>query len=490
MDISELTRFVEENPTDYGRRWQLAKKLYTACEYSEALRHLAVLKEQWSRKLNVMRYLAAAHYRLGQYDQAGSELEATIALWPTEVPVREQLAKVREAAGHREEAAQVWESVLELNRDHPLAEAAIARLRSQRKDTPLEELQLAESDSGINLSRVHVCPKCGAQNNEEFDRCWQCHAFLPVAGGSTPLPTEGRQGDDPAAAPWIWMLVGGLLIVGFISYAMYLALGHWAASDALGEQRMVRVTVNGTVAEALFMTRAVIAGVLLLAWPCALWLALVIVRAKRPRASTVNVTGMVLATFAYLMFWVPVAYQHFALAASPALALVLVLVLFRIGFARALGVWAIHIVLVAALATGVFAGMHGIEVLSAEPSVIHYAAEHDTNSPVGARAFQPRHVPTSFRLRWGTTGSEWLDGLADEVSLEIRGDEARPPYAVKVLESGRVVLDEVIVQVPFRTRQRVTLGTEYEIRITGPQGVNASLVVYGVLPIAEATPPH
>ncbi len=187
-DLKDLADYVVNHPDAYEYRWRLAKKLYMAWEYNESLKHLQILKKKWNRKLNILRYLAATYYRLGRYDEAVTELEQILAQWPSEIPVWEQLAKVHEVAGHAEQAATAWEGVLRLDPDHSIASRSVQRLRSTPANTPQDELHLADSDSGINLRSGRICENCGAQNSEEFDRCWQCHASL--AHPHTPLSVK------------------------------------------------------------------------------------------------------------------------------------------------------------------------------------------------------------------------------------------------------------------------------------------------------------
>ena len=93
-DLEELSQYVTSHPDDYAQRWRLAKKLYMAWEYNEAIKHLLILKKNWTRKLNVLRYLAATYYRLGRYMDAISELKEILQQWPSETAVWEQLARV------------------------------------------------------------------------------------------------------------------------------------------------------------------------------------------------------------------------------------------------------------------------------------------------------------------------------------------------------------------------------------------------------------
>ena len=166
----EIARYVEAHPENHEQRWRLAKKLYASWEYRLALEHLLILKDEWQRKINVHRYLAATLYRLGLYVEAQRALEEAIEYWPKDVGLREQLARVLETAGKRDEAADMWESIRELQPSHPMAESAVRRLRRKTEASASEELNIGASDSGIDLSPGQVCPNCGAHNGEEFFR--------------------------------------------------------------------------------------------------------------------------------------------------------------------------------------------------------------------------------------------------------------------------------------------------------------------------------
>jgi tetratricopeptide (TPR) repeat protein len=134
-EIWDIARYVEANPDDHEQRWRLAKKLYTAWEYRLALEHLQILKQEGQERINILRYLAATYYRLGRYDEARAELEQAITLWPDEIGLYEQLARVLEISGDHLGAAQEWDRVLSLDPHHPMAGHAAARLRSSASET-------------------------------------------------------------------------------------------------------------------------------------------------------------------------------------------------------------------------------------------------------------------------------------------------------------------------------------------------------------------
>ena len=134
-EIWDIARYVESNPDDHEQRWRLAKKLYTAWEYRLALEHLQILKNEGQERINILRYLGATYYRLGRYEEATKELQNAIAIWPDEVGLYEQLARVLEIASDAAGAAEMWEKTLALDPHHPMAAHAAARLRSSMSDT-------------------------------------------------------------------------------------------------------------------------------------------------------------------------------------------------------------------------------------------------------------------------------------------------------------------------------------------------------------------
>ena len=139
-EIWDIARYVEANPDDHEQRWRLAKKLYTAWEYRLALEHLQILKNEGQERLNIRRYLSATYYRLGRYKEATLELREAITVWPDEIGLYEQLARVLEIAGDHPGAADMWEKSLELDPHHPMASHAAARLRSRTSDTDKKKI--------------------------------------------------------------------------------------------------------------------------------------------------------------------------------------------------------------------------------------------------------------------------------------------------------------------------------------------------------------
>src|SRR5690606_32522134 len=180
-------------------------------------------KNEWPQKLNIRRYLAATYYRLGRYDDASDELRHALKNWPEEIGLHEQLARVLEIAGDRETAAVAWEDIAELDPHHPIAKSAAKRLRESNAKDARQDLRLLDSDSGIDLSPGQVCPSCGAQNSDEFERCWQCHAaLLSGHGGVHATPRPSRR--TPAITAESAILLLGLATLGMIALGFILSV--------------------------------------------------------------------------------------------------------------------------------------------------------------------------------------------------------------------------------------------------------------------------
>lgn len=472
-DLKELSDYVVEHPEAYDSRWRLAKKLYMAWEYNEALRHLLILKKNWTRKLNVLRYLAATLYRLGRYKEAIEELEGILVQWPNELPVWEQLAKVREVMGENEKAAQAWEQVIRLDPDHSLAGRAVRRLRAHPGDTPRDKLHLADSDSGINLSAGKVCASCGAQNSDEFDRCWQCHALLRHGERLTDLRAAPR---TPTTILWFRPLLGGFAAVATLSIAMYLALTHFPADSARDE---VPRTVYDALGVALYDARAAVGLVLVVASPILLLAGFRIAGIRGLNVIDAIGAGILVASSTYALCWVPVAYAYVVFA-GPALASAFIVLLYLPGerFSRIMGAWSLHALLATSVGAAAWFGAAGLEPVRDWPSIARFA-----QSSVTAAAATPlpkRSAPYQFTLIWASSGSPWLDQQSNRVELEFTTDQADLPMTVGLSDD----ITHVISRSPDRMSIQVVPGKLYVLR--APEDASFEATVRSLLPVSIA----
>jgi hypothetical protein len=482
-DLKELADYVVEHPEAYEYRWRLAKKLYMAWEYNEALRHLLILKRNWSRKLNVLRYLAATLFRIGRYEDAIKELDAILVQWPSEVPVWEQLAKVHEAAGNGEKAAEAWERVLRLDPDHSIADRAIKRLRAGPANTPRDELHLADSDSGINLRAGKVCENCGAQNSDEFDRCWQCHASLTAR--NTPIGVKSSP-ESVSSLAWLRPLTGGLVAVAGLSAAVYIALSQLPVFSGA---EYVPESVYGAVGHALYFPRLAIGIALIVCCPLALSASFRLFRIPDLNFVDACGAGILVASVSYALLWIPLEYQHYAVA-GPAAATAFVALLHLPGgkLLRLGGAWLLHSAFATALGAGVWWAMAGTEPLRQWPEIVRYSVSPgahvtDTALPSGSAKFE-------CSLVWATTGSPWLDSVCGLVALEIVPDRADLALNVQVFKESLVggtlkwepMADDS--QPPYRITQQVEPGTRYIVHVLAPEQASFHGMVRGILPVS------
>lgn len=475
-DLDELTHYVVVHPDDYERRWTLAKKLYMAWEYQSALNHLLVLKKSWAPKLNVLRYLAATYYRLGQYDEAIQELKYITRAWPNETAVWEQLARVYEVSGRIEDAAKTWEHVARLSPAHPVAARSVVRLRSNSADSRREDLRLRDSDSGIDLSPYRVCAKCGAQNSEEFDRCWQCHALLGHMGivdgvGGQPVPESSKV--------WLRTLFGGLSTVAAITASVYLTflqLRRMQESDVL----LAFDSVYGVLAQALLVPRLGVAAVLVAVWPLSLLMTHRLLNATRLTFASAFGAGLLMAALGYLALWAPLDWLVYMPPLLLAASLAVTLILPRDSLWRAVGVWSVHIILPLSAACGVFVLLAGTAPVLEFPAILRYQTGLSSLASPGEHPIVTDTYPSTSAVRFSSTGSPWLDRQGRRVIIEIRpGEPTDAPQAE--FRVGETVIGSTS-EIPYQMAVNVVPDTTiYLLRVTGPEGGTFHAVAYGVL---------
>lgn len=474
-DLKELADYVVEHPEAYDYRWRLAKKLYMAWEYNEALRHLLILKKDWTRKLNVLRYLAATLYRLGRYQEAVDELEGILGQWPLELPVWEQLAKVREVMGDYEKAAEAWEEVVRLDPDHSIAGRAIERLRIGPADTPRDKLHLGDSDSGINLSTGRVCRNCGAQNSEEFDRCWQCHAQLNQR--HTPADLRPSEAAPSSVMLWLRPLLGGIAAVASFAAALYVALVRFPSETAVAE---MPASLYEALGQSLYMPRAAVGVSLAVGGPFLLFAIFRIARIRGLNLVDASGAGLLVASCTYLLLWTPLKYQPYAIA-GPAAASAFVLALFLPdgNYGRVVVAWLAHSLLATTLALVVWISMVGMEPVRDWPLIARYA-ELSQNEPrelpiPGGKA------PYICTLVWSTSGSPWLDAQCDRVFFNLETGSPGLPMTVELSANGAI--QHATSQAPYRFVHPITPETRYTLRIATPEDGAFQGTVTGFLPL-------
>lgn len=477
--LDELQRHIEAHPNDHAERWRLAKKLYAACEYRQALEHLRLLKRDWKRRQNVCRYLAATYYRLGRYDDGIAELEFAIREWPDETGLREQVARIYEIAGRREEAKSVWEGILMMNPKHPMAERALERLRRPPEETPEDDLKLLESDSGIDLTPVIICPSCGAQNSEEFERCWQCRGALAGRGDASPMSFEDAR---PPAYAQAARTVQGLLGVAAAAGAAYFTLRYLAPQLTSGPRGVAADTIGEALQYGLATPRAAAGITWLILWPMALAAAMRAVRLSLwPQGQPLGL-GLTMAGLAYTALWMPPAFIPQALFAVAVLSLFMTAALFPLSPGKAIAAGVVHTALGMAAGLGGFVALSGIAPIDEYRLIVAAAGRSAAAAPEremsGVSVFTINH-------EFASTGSDWLDGLIGTVEFDVDAEVTEPMLRVEFRDAA-TLLELADVTTPRVTiRARVKPDTPYKLVVAGKDGVAVTIRAKSALSIEE-----
>jgi hypothetical protein len=471
-DLEELSQYVAVHPDDYERRWALAKKLYMAWEYNDALKHLLILKKGWTRKLNVLRYLAATYYRLGLYDEAIAELNTIAQLWPNEVAVWEQLARVYEIAGRTTDAAHTWEQIVRISPSHPTAARSVQRLRSASGDAQREDLRLRDGDGGIDLSPYRICKNCGAQNSDEFERCWQCHATL--RNEETPIDSV-HAAPRPKSTAWLRTLVGGLATVAFLSAGVYVTL--------IALRRIDQGLPSGygpvydVLAKALVVPRLLSAAVLTAAWPLSLWCAFRLSGARPLPWPSLFGTGLLLSSLTYLCMWVPVPWLLYAPLLPAAISLVAILSLGAAKAPQSIAAWILHGAMVLLAGAGSYAGLAGVQPFLQLPAMVYYDSAMSALATPESLPFFASVGSGSCKVQWGSTSSSWLDEQGRSVIIEADPEESGVQVSLALrrgeIEIGRpgptdnTISVQVVPDVPYALSAVAPQGAVFVVRSRG-----------------------
>jgi len=482
--IWDLSQYVEANPEDYEQRWRLAKKLYMASEYRLALEHLQVLRNNWIRKVNVRRYLAATYYRLERHDEAVNELRSAVEEWPDEVALREQLARVLEVAERNDEAIDAWKGVLARAPDHHVAARALAKLLMEReataKQSPLEAQPIPADDAQLGVT----CPRCGARNSEEFDRCWKCHApFLAVGSVTSDVDSlvEEKAGlrIDPRAVNFLI----GVALVALLLFGAYRTLQPMLLGSGEEEGERVIRTVHELLAGDLMRTRLIMALVLLVVGPASLWAALLFTGAQDISGFRVLGVGWILAALAYALSWLAIHQVWYAAVVPAVIALPLTAMCLWAGVVRVGLAWVIHGAVMLAVIAGTAAVLMGFGFVGEYPAISEFARNHDLASEPGRYPRGRVTTPSSLPVHWESTGSSWLDAKVGNrigIALQVGAPSPGLTFELSDKESGTLAYEEV-GGTAYDLVQDVILGRRYKIDLTGAEGAKVDVVFSGIL---------
>ena len=481
--IRDLSRYVERYPDDHEQRWRLVKKLYLACEYPLALQHLLILKNHWPAKLNVIRYMAATYYRLGRYDEAIEELQAARRNWPQVVALCEQLARVYEVSGRRQQACAMWETILEEDPRHPAAHQAIQRLQTPPDTGSDDDLKLQDSDSGIAFDKSFICAECGAQNSEEFVTCWQCGVQLHRSNHKTPAGmvkggSSGNKLDTRLPIPAVAWAAAVMLVAA----GAFLTHSFVNQEDGYSQFNGVSLTVYGLLNNEIWITRLVLAGVLVAAWPAALYVTAAVLGLTLRSPHLIAPAGIGLAAVTYLGLWLPPNLIGLAPLGVGLCSLLVCLGIFRASFAINVLGWLVHQGLVVLAGAGVLLAIEGGEPLRQWNAIAAHSTLHDHAVDPGQFRANVSHTPVDIGLTWESTGSPWLDlrAATSVIGIGLRGEGHNQVTAR--LWRNQAIVRELRLRVDETHHMFVDAapGTKYRLEVTG-ETTPLDLKIYGVL---------
>lgn len=467
--LENLIAHLREHPDDHDVRWRVCKKLYLKKEYREGLVHLIRLREDWKPKQNVYRYLAATHYRLGDFDQSVAVLRDAIDRWPNEMPLREQLARVYEVAGDREEAAKVWEIIYRLDPNYSGAWTAIERLQSEDGG----DSQPEEGDPVI------VCPKCGARNGADFDQCWKCHSILTLNPTPTPIHFESED-DMPVPSTWRLLLSGAVTIM-VLAASVYFTLRYVAPQLVFGLEGMSSLGLQEAMFAALAMPRAAAGLAAVIAYPVVLWLCARVIRIKKLAPGQPWLLGLFGGGVIYVAFWAPLPFLPYVLGVAGLICILAGLVTLSYVGARAL-----VLSLVGVSVAGSAAGAAFVIIAGDAPFTNQEAISVLRANALPSRTPSPRRAQTPLTIehRFSSAGNKWIDEQVGVVVFEVAGNSAASPLQLEYQDAeGRVVASKSMTSARAKIAAHVTPDRVYRLTVSGPPGVDVTVRPACALPI-------
>lgn len=461
--------------------WQTARESYHAGEFAAARDRLRALVPEGPQSLEAARYLAAAHYRLGEYGAAAEVLRQARHDFPTEIGLVPQYARTLERAGQPEDARRQWEALLALDPGNRAALQGLRRLstpRGSRSKTPGDH---EDYDSQMGLPAVEPCPRCGAHNRPTDRRCWRCGHER----------TQTRRFTLAWRMPEAWAWVPEALVFGtaLLLTAVLIVVGlpapvfEPAPSSAAAVRQLLQQELRGL--------RMALGWALVAVWPLLLaWLA----RSRRqvqPRNTRKGLAGgFLLGSAAAVGLWAPLGQWPRLALALAALALCVqawsgprrLKAFVYGGLAQAVAVVAIGGA--AALSTVGWRFLSEFDVIAA------YARQAQADQAAPAMRFEGT-LPLLTWVRWKSTGSRWLDAHAHSAHFVVQAGEAAPLGRIRILRGLETIAEDPpdTADSSIRIAHPVP-GARHEIAAEGPVGTSVSIQVICPLPFERGEVIH
>lgn len=483
-DVWDIAQYVEAHPDNHKQRWRLAKKLYMAWEYRLALEHLQVLKNEVGLKINVTRYLAATYFRLSRYDEAVRELEAAIEEWPDELGLAEQLARTLDVAGKKEAAADVWEKIAEREPNHPFAKRAVEHLRKtlglQPAPSEAQHQPLPLMPGGI---AERSCQHCGAMNNPEFARCWQCHSSLQgQEEAQEELSSVAALIKESETSPWA--LVSNLAIVALLALGVFLTLRAFDAAQTVTAAAELPGNLFEFLSSALLMTKLILGLTALVTWPVLWWVSATFVGLDKVHNEVLYRCGALLAGVTYAASWLPESVAYLVIVIPLVLSAALAFGAIGAPAKRAALLWAVQGVAMLLVVLTLLAGRHGLGLITEFPAMLRFASS-EGDSTIEREAW----TPLDLRVHWESSGSDWLDENAAAISISIETGAHSKPMFLELRTGDETVVFREFNATSFNMEYSpIEPGKVYRLRLQGEEGIDTTVKLSGLLHVAPALP--
>jgi len=423
LNLLDLLDYVDKNPEDYEKRWSLAKKLYQNKDYTLALEHLTVLKNEWEPYVNVYRFISATLYRLGKYDEAIEELKKAIKIWEKEPGLYEQLGRVLITVGKYEEAKEVYEKLIKICPEHRWAPLAVEKLKKFLDKKTVKKTPFPFTfNSDFDLLPETVCRRCGAENQGDNDRCWRCSEPLDFNAGQPASTTvELQQNLLVILTPEIITIFLGLITIASLAIDIFMSLQFWFTSS---QSPHISLTFWDIYCNELFPSRVITGIVFLILSPIILKLGLNIIgiREKIP-PNLIILVGLLIPALIFLFSWLPKSLIIWGLTFIPFISFLIIFGTFGISILKTLNLCLFHLLVLLLLAV--------ISFSAVESYILNIFINPFTQIPTTVRFFRDQHPPHTIELKspdgsslihninFKSTGSYWLDMRTKKIKLEL-----------------------------------------------------------------------
>jgi hypothetical protein len=303
-----------------------------------------------------------------------------------------------------------------------------------------EDLRLAASDSGIDLSASTVCHACGARNNGGQTACWQCRAPLAKAlqANLHTAPSSSHSRTAPLTSSRVeerFLLLATLLVT-----VTAIGLSVWLLQQSLSPARLPARSLGQLFSGHLVTTRIALGMLLIAGWPLVLQGAAAVLRLrfKRP-GHFLSVIGVLVGGSTYALSFIPEIGLAVALVLPPIVSVLLFHRILRLRLGASTGLCVVQFLTMALVITIATWGLESVatgRLLNPArelPAILFFA-----NQPANvARQVLPLPNSNAFApFRWRTSGSDWLDHRANQMLVEVSNSDRADTWNISLRAEG------------------------------------------------------